>query len=490
MTPSRPVGARAWPGLGLALGAISLWLVGCAQLPDLPAPAPLKTAADWPSSQTLAGDPGSPWPQDRWWTGYGDAQLDTLIDEALAQSPDLAAAGARLAQARALTEQAGAATAPQVGAEANLSAEKLSYDYLTPRSMLPTGVNNYGEASLSLSWELDFWGRHRAALAAATSQQAARQAELAQARLLLTAGVATQYAELSRLYADRDTAAQAVAIRSKTAELLAQRLHNGLETRGSLRDAEARRAAAEGALLAVDEQIALQRHRLAALLGAGPDRGLRIQRPQLRPDHAYGLPGQLGLDLLGRRPDIAAARQLVQAQSSAIDAQRAAFYPNVNLSAFVGVQALGLGQLTDVGAHQGGISPALSLPIFSGGQLEGALRGTQARHDELVALYHATITRALQEVADNAASQRALHLRLAKAQEAVDAASEAHRLARQRYEGGLGTYLDVLLAEDNLLATLSTQTRLRALALTLDIDLQRALGGGYQVAIDATPASR
>lgn len=476
LSPLRTLPRAGW---GLVLGAASLWLVGCAQVPDLPAPAAVKTAADWASARSLSSPSTVAWPQDRWWAGYGDAQLNALIDEALAQSPDLAAASARLAQAQALTEQADAASAPQLSANASISEEKLSYNYLTPRSMLPSGINDYGRATLNLSWELDFWGRHRAALAAATSQQAAREAELAQARLLLTSSVAAQYAELSRLYATRDTAAQAVAIRSKTAELLAQRLRNGLETKGSLRDAQARRAAAEGTLLAVDEQLALQRHKLATLLGAGPDRGLAIQRPSLQLDHDWGLPAQLGLDLLGRRPDITAARLLVQAQTSAIAAQRAEFYPNVNLSAFVGVQALGLNQLSDTGSHLGGVGPALSLPIFSGGRLEGALRSTQARHDELVALYHATVTHALQDVADNAVSQRALSQRLAKAQEAVDAASEAQRLARQRYEGGLISALDVLLTEDTLLSNLNQLTQLRAQALSLDIALQRALGGGY-----------
>jgi len=468
---------------GLSLTALSavLFLQACAQLPDLAqAPQP-KAASAFQSGKSLQAA-AAQWPMDAWWTGYGDAQLDTLIDEALAGSPDLAAATARLQRAEALTQVAGSALKPQVSANATLSQDQLSYNYLTPRSMTPDGWNDYGRVTLDFRWELDFWGKNRAGLAAATSDLEAGRAELAQARLMLASGVAAGYAELSRLHANRDTAEQSVAIRQKTAELFARRYANGLETRGSLREADARRAVAEGNLLAVDEQIALQRNRLAALLGAGPDRGLSITAPTLKLDHGFGLPPELAVNLLGRRPDVVAARLQAQAQASRIAQKKAEFYPNVNLSAFVGTQSLGLDNLSKDGSRVGSIGPAISLPLFTAGRLQGELRGTQARYAETVANYNATVTRALQEVADNAVSQKALGQRLLKAQEAVDAASESHRVARNRYDGGLANYLEVLTAEDGLLSALSAQTNLRAQSFTLDIDLQRALGGGYQLA--------
>lgn len=465
-----------WP---LTTLSAALLMAGCAQLPETATAPRLKDATAF-EARTALNAPQQAWPESRWWAGYGDAQLNALIDEAMRESPTLAAAMARLARADAISQVVGSANQPQVSANASVSGDKLSYNYLTPRAMTPDGTNDYGRATLDLRWELDFWGRNRAALAAATSEQTARQAELAQTRLVLAASLAADYAELSRLYANRDTAVQAVAIRSKTAELLDKRLRNGLETRGSLRDADARRAVAEGALLAVDEQIALQRNRLAALLGAGPDRGLAIARPALKLDRSFGLPSELAVNLLGRRPDVVAARAMVEAQARRIDQKQAEFYPNVNLSAFIGVQALGLDMLGDTGSRIGGIGPAISLPIFSGGRLRGELRGAQAGHAEAVATYNATVARALQDVADQAVSLRALGQRLNKAQEAVEAASDAHRVARQRYEGGLATYLEVLIAEDNLLSSLNAQTNLRALSITLDIGLQRALGGGYQ----------
>ena len=486
---TRPFPARHRLTMPLTTLGAALFLAGCAQFPDLGATPQPKAADAFQSTASLTA-PTTQWPADQWWTAYGDAQLNALIDEALADAPDLAAAAARLQRADAVMQITGAATKPQVSANASVTGDKLSYNHLVPRSPATEGLNDYGRATLDVRWELDFWGKHRAALAAATSDVEAQRAELAQARLWLAAGVAAHYAELSRLHANRDTAARALEIRQKTASLFTQRFDNGLETRGGLRNADARRAMAEGELLALDEQMALQRNRLAALLGAGPDRGLAIAVPTLRLDRAFGLPAEISADLLGRRPDVVAARLRAEALGSRIEQKKAEFYPNVNLSALVGVQSLGLDMLAKGGSGIASFGPAISLPIFSGGRLQGELRGAHASYAEAVAVYNATVARALQDVADNAVRQKALGQRLGKAQEAVDAATEAHRVASNRYEGGLATYLDVLTAEDSLLGALSAQTHLRSASFTLDIGLQRALGGGYQRPASSTVARK
>lgn len=465
----------------LIAACAALLLAGCAQLPDLGDLPQLKTSDAFQSSDALKA-PATEWPVERWWTAYGDPQLTALIDEALADSPDLAAAMARLQRAEAMTQVAGSAMQPQVGANASITEDKLSYNFMTPRVETPQGWNDYGRATLAFQWEIDFWGKNRSALAAATSEFEAGRAELAQTRLMLASGIAADYAELSRLHANRETAVKSVKLRRKTADLFVKRFANGLETRGSAREADARRAAAEGELLALEERIALQRNRIAALLGAGPDRGLRITAPILKLDHGFGLPSELAVDLLGRRPDVVAARLQAEAQGSRIDQKKAEFYPNVNLLAFVGVQSLGLDMLARSGSDVGSFGPAISLPLFTGGRLQGELRGAHARYAETVANYNGTVARALQEVADAAVSQKALGQRLVKAEEALDAASEAYRLVRSRYEGGLANYLEVLSAEDGLLNTLSALTNLRSNSFTLDIALQRALGGGYQIA--------
>jgi len=478
-TKSLPAARR----LGLAVVALSTaWLaVGCAKLPVVAREPQLRNPDSFQSAESFQAIAAA-WPTDQWWTTYGDPQLDRLVDEALRNAPDMAAATARLEMADAMVQLSGSTRKPQVSVNASASEDRLSYNYLTPPYMTPTGWNDYGRITLDARWELDFWGKNRAGLAAATSEREALRAEWGQARLMLASGIAIHYAELSRLYANRDLGKKAVEIRQKTANLFAQRFANGLETRGSMREADARRAMAEGNLLALEEQIALQCNRLATLVGAGPDRGLTITVPTLKGGHGFGLPEELGVNLIGRRPDIVAARWQAEAQARRVEERKAAFYPNINLSAFIGFQSLGLDMLTKDGSRVGNIGPAISLPIFSAGRLRGQLRGAHAQYAEAIARYNDTLARALQEVADNAVSQKAMTQRLLKAQEAVDAATESHRVASNRYEGGLANFLEVLSAEDSLLNSLNAQTNLCFRSLMLDIGLKRALGGGYRMA--------
>lgn len=452
---------------------------GCAQLPSLDQTGKQKQASDYQTGSSLSG-PVSNWPVEHWWQVYGDPQLDALIDEALSDSPDMAAASARLRRAEAFGQIAGAVLLPQVSANVAVTDQKLSYNYLTPRTMTPNGWNDYGRATLDFNWEIDFWGKNRSRLAVVTSELEASRAELAHVRLGLAAAIATNYAELAQLFAVRDTAERSVEVRSKTAKLFSERFDNGLETKGGLSEAKARLAGVEGELLMLDEKIGLLRNRLAALLGAGPDRGHVIQRPIVKLDSDFGLPVDVAANLLGRRPDVVAARLMTDAQLKRIDQKKAEFYPNVNLSAFIGVQALGLNILTKGGSSVGSIGPAISLPIFTGGRLRGELRGTVANYDEAVANYNRTVIQALQEVASTGLSQKALSAQLAKASAAVEAAGEAHRVARNRYEGGLANYLEVLYAEDGLLNSQRDLANLQSRAFSLDVAMKRALGGGYQ----------
>lgn len=461
------------PLLVLVLG-----LSGCAQLPSLEKLAIFKPVSDYQSSVSLQA-PASAWPEEQWWKAYGDPQLNALIEEALRSSPDMTAASARLRHAEAFAQTADSATLPQVNANASISSQKLSYNYLTPQAMTPQGWNDYGRATVDLQWELDFWGKNRAGLAAATSQIDASRAELAHARLSLAAAVAGNYAELVRLYASHDTVRQSVDIRRQTVSMFEKRFANGMENQGSLSEVQSRLASAEGELLMLEEQISLQRNRIAALLGAGPDLGTSIQRPAMTVKRSYGLPDELATNLLGRRPDVVAARLQVQARLRRIDQSKAAFYPNINLSAFIGVQALRLDMLDKNGSDIGGVGPAISLPIFSGGRLKGELRGSVAAYDEAVANYNRTVTQALQDVANAGLSQKALTTQLQKAEAAVQAATESHRVARNRFEGGLATYLEVLYAEDGLLTSQRNLTALQTRSIALDVSLQRALGGGY-----------
>jgi len=225
--------------------------------------------------------PETAWPGEGWWHAYQDPQLDALIEEAFNGSPDLDLAQARLAAASGAAQIAGATRLPEVTGDVLLNESKQSYNYLIPSQALPHGWHDYGLATLNLSWELDFWGKNRSALAASMSEQRAAEIEIAQTRLILSTSVASAYAGLVDLYTLRDNAAETLALREKTVALFRQRHEFGLETLASVRQVEARRAAAQGELLALDERINLQSNAIAALMGAGPDRGwpLRVRQP-------------------------------------------------------------------------------------------------------------------------------------------------------------------------------------------------------------------
>jgi NodT family efflux transporter outer membrane factor (OMF) lipoprotein len=440
----------------------------CASVPNLGAEPQMRSASDYASGASLS-PAGAPWPDQGWWLRYGDRQLTGLIEEGLAGSPDLEAAAARFRTAQGYSQAAGAALAPTIDAFATSE--------FTKRENID--VMSEGSAGLSLSFDLDLWGKNRAALAAATSDAEAAGYELAEARLALTTGIASAYADLAQLYRQRDTLESALRIRSETLKLVSQRVEIGLDTRAELKQAEGRVSEARDDLSANEEAIGLTRNALAALIGKGPDRGLAIQRPAIAAFVAQGIPVNATIDLIGRRPDVAAYRASVEASGSRIKEARAAFYPNINISALIGLSAFGLGDIFSTSSQFGSVSPAVSLPLFHGGALSGQYRGARGRYDEAVALYNRQVITALRETADAVTSRRALDARLIESRSALADYEEANSLARKRYERGLSTYLDVLSAEESVLSARLNVAELETRAFVLDVALVRALGGGF-----------
>jgi NodT family efflux transporter outer membrane factor (OMF) lipoprotein len=454
---------RLHTSLGRYLGfLLSLLIAGCAPFPKVDPPEPEVGVQTLASKEAFSAPSGS-WPSDRWWVKYDDSQLDQLMVEALRESPSLRVAQARVRRAQAVGQIAGAPLLPQVSLEAAAGAQRLSYNYLTAPQSVARGWNDVGQVAFDMRWEIDFWGKYRAGLAAATSEIEARRAELAQAELALTTSLASSYAELARLYALKDTAERAVKVRARTQSLFAERQLHGLETKASVLEAQAKEAQAQTENLFLAEQIALEKNRLASLLGAGPDRGLQIRRPGAVLQKSLSLPKELAADLIGRRPDVIAARLKAQAQSNLVKRSEAAFYPNVNLAAIIGLQSLGLNVLGQSGSTYGRVGPAISLPIFTGGRLQGELLGARAEYDEAVAVYNNTLIHALQNVADVVTSYRALEGQLKQAERGLTAALQANQLASGRYRGGLSSYLEVLVSEDIMLTSLRVVTQSCAL---------------------------
>lgn len=466
-----------------SLLALSLSLGACAT-PDLGPRARMAEAGSLESARSLATDSvtgrtAAEWPAERWWTAYGDPQLDALVDEALAGSPSVAAAQARILQARGASEVAGAATLPRLSGQGSAGMAKQSYNNGVPAAFVPKGWKSTGTLALSGDYDLDLWGANRKALAAATSEQQAAIADARQAELMISSNVVSSYFDLARLIERGKALEDASKARASFVDLTGQRARQGIDNQSPLRRAEAAAAGARAELSANSEQILLRRHALAALLGKGPDRGLAITPPAIGSVPESGIPSDAGIALAGRRPDVVAARLRAEAAGARIDVAKAAFMPNVSLRGLIGLTSLGLSNLIDSGSTYGNTTGALSLPIFQGGRLEGGYRQARGGYDAAVASYNQTVIGALQEVADALASRDAAAAQEADAAEAARTSQIAHDLAMQRFRGGLSNYLDALTAQTAALDARQAALDAHFRTLALEVALKRALGGGF-----------
>jgi NodT family efflux transporter outer membrane factor (OMF) lipoprotein len=466
--------------LSALLGAVLLAaLSGCVDRSGWKA-APELAPAQLTASRALAGTPvdAASWPVDGWWRGYGDPQLDALVAEAIAGSPSLVVAEARLRAAQGQALAVGALKLPNVALDAEATRQRYPENGLYP----PPYAGNYyndGRVAFDLSYDIDFWGRNRALLASARSGVDAAEADRAAARLALAVAVVRGYVQLDLWYALLDVANDQLKQQTSIMELTQQRVDAGLENVARVKQSESNLALARAGIAAAQASIDLARNQLAALAGAGPDRGQSLARPRLTAPSTIALPTALPADLLGRRPDVAAARAQVQGAAQGVKAAEADFYPNVNLAAFAGLQSIGLDKLFEGSAAIVGATPALSLPLFNRRQLRGALEARQAQFDASVGQYNQTVLDAVHDVADVVTNWRALERESAEQQTAVAAAQRAYDLTTERYRAGLDNYLTVLSTENQLLLTHAVGAELAAQRLTFSVNLVRALGGGY-----------
>ncbi len=466
--------------LPLALAA-TVSVAGCASTHGLtPETQPRDANATLTSKQSFGATSDAQFPAHDWWAAYGDPQLNALIDEALAGTPSVAAADARVRQAAAQAGLANAERKPTLGASAQYIG------LLVPESIAPEGLGgdyqNIYLLGLNFKWSIDLWGAHAAQWRGALDQARATEVDAQAARLMLASNIARTYIALALAHDAAQTAEAEGARASSLAALADQRVKAGIDNQLQLRNAQATVGAAKQQAQAALQQADLARNALAALLGKGADRGRAIAKPAVLQAPAPGVPDVLPSDLLGHRPDVVAARWRVEAAGESIHVAKAAFYPAVNLNILAGLASGHLSDLfsSDAALVNGG--PALSLPIFDGGRLRNALAKSDAAYDLAVADYDQTLVGAVREVADAVQSARALEAQLATLAQAREAAQAAYSVASQRYKAGLGTQLDVLAAQRPLLQFDQQIDALRAQRLQATVDLQGALGGGLQIA--------
>lgn len=469
------------------IGAAVAFVSGCATTGGLAPHAHIESAGHLAAVRTLGpAAVGGRWPAPQWWTSLGDPQLDALVEEGLAGSPSLREAQARTRLALAAARASRAARFPAIDASGSSTRELFPGHSIYPPPYAGEW-STFNQLAASLGFEIDFWGKNRAAYEQAVGAARAAQLDAAAARIALSAAIAHAYVALERAYLERDVARTLLAEREQIYALTRERSAAGIDSRLELKEAQSALPDARERITQLDERIELTRNELAALVGDGPDRGGAIARPQLTSLPDVRLPSRLPAELLGRRPDILALRWRIESAARGIAVAKADFYPNVNLTALAGLQALGPVAFFTAANREVGVGPAITLPIFDAGRRRAALAARDAEYDAAVDQYDQSIADALREVADQLVSLRSIDEQRAEERDGLATAQDAYDLALLRYRDGIGNYLQVLATHAQLLAQRSLEADLRARAWDAAIDLERALGGGYVPASSLEP---
>jgi NodT family efflux transporter outer membrane factor (OMF) lipoprotein len=459
----------------MALGA--LLVAACVSPAGIQSTASMQSASQLATSRSLLAQ-GGQWPTLDWPTQIGGVALQKLVDEALADNPGLQAAATRLDAAAALADATRAAAGPTIGAGFSSTYQRYTENGIIPPPLAGKRKSD-NQLLLNFAYDFDFWGRHAAELRAVLAQGKVLEAEHYNARLMLATAIARSFVQLQRQFGQLDLVERQLTLRASANALTTRRIAAGLDPQGDLEGGTQQLESLRAEQSQWQQAIALSRNQLAALLGKGPDRGLSIARPAPAQMVASALPDNLPLELLGRRPDIVAARWRIEASQGAIDTARVQFYPNINLGAFVGLSSLGLSNLLKAGSLAAGIGPAIRLPIFEGGALRANLTGRVADYDGAVDTYNQALIEALHDVADQVASVRSANVQTDHQHKASLAAAKTAKLSAQRQRVGTVNRLQVIAAEAALAQQqrIELDTQLRATEARLG--LIKALGGGF-----------
>mgnify|MGYP001140212715 CR=1 FL=1 len=464
--------------------AMVLALAGCAAAParlDKPA---LRNDAPLAGLQAPAR---AGWPAAEWWRQYDDPQLDGLIGRAMRQSPDLALAQSRVRNAEQSAKLAAAQLGLTVNGSAQVTRERLSDHGLIPSQFL--GFSWYSQADLGvqLQYDFDWWGKKRATMEAALDQARAAEAQRSAAALALQYAVADTYFGWQADQARLQLAEQLLATQRQFAHIAELRVRQGVDLPDEAQKARAQLAATREMRVALDGSAKIRRAALASLLGVAP---AELPELQVRPLPASerGLPANGGLDLIARRPDIAASRWQVEAALKRTDAARAEFFPDISLTALAGLSSIDMGKLLTAGSRVFELTPALHLPIFNGGALEANYGVSKAQLGAAVAQYDSTVLAAAREVATQALGAEQVAARQREQQARLDANQRLLANAQARARQGVRDLRESLAAQAALLQQRDDAAQLQAQAVSTDLALIKALGGGYRAA-DAATAS-
>jgi NodT family efflux transporter outer membrane factor (OMF) lipoprotein len=414
-----------------------------------------------------------------WFDLFRDDTLTSLVKTALDRNFDLRIASERVLQARAAYGISRAERLPSVNASADAIASRASREGAA--AGIPEGADtdvSYLQAGFGLAWELDVWGRIRRQNEAARARYLATEAGRHAVQTTLVADVLETYTALRALDLELEIAERTREIASEGLRLTEARRTGGVASGLDVRQAEQLLYTATGQIASIRREIALTEHALSLLLGQAPreiPRGAPLSALNTPPAVPAGLPSTL----LERRPDIRQAEQELIAANAEIGAVKAAYFPRISLTGFLGVQSRALTDLLTGGAGFASAGLGAAAPLFDGGRRRGNVQLAEAIQRETLVAYERAIYTALREVADGLASHQRASEQRAQQERLVEALGESSRLAVERYRGGLDSYLPVLDAQRQLFQGELALARLRQLEVVSVVRLYRALGGGW-----------
>ena len=453
----------------MLLAALSL--AGCDLGPVFSRPDPALPAAFRASPATSQ----AAWPAPDWWRGFGSPELDALIAAARAANPDLAVAAARIRQADAQSRIAGAPLLPEAGFSGGASWRQTSVTARGQQIQADTRAYNTG---LTIGYEIDFWGKNRAAADAAQATALATRFDQQTITITVTASVAQTWFSALAARDRLDVANRNLADAQQTLRVIRGRLEAGTANALDVAQQETLVATQRARIPDLRNQMEQQLIALGILIGQ-PPAAVSVQPGTLtrlrRPIVAPGLPSEL----LARRPDVAAAEARLVAANANIRAARAAFFPSIQLTGSAGLQSVALSSLLGPGALVASLAAGITQPIFDGGTLRGRLDLSKAQQDELIALYRKAILEALTDT-DSALTALRFHAEQERLQrDAVARAQRAADIARAQLAAGTVDLTAVLQAQLTVYSAQDSLALARQ-AYFLDlIGLFRALGGGW-----------
>ena len=454
---------------------VVILLAGCAvKLPERGRVAP-----DYPAQWQVAGTETSA-PMSSWWRQFGDTTLNGLVEEALEKNHDLQAAAARMEQGRLRAAIAGAESLPQLNTSIEGNRQRNNFIGLPfpgASGVLTSRSESY-RFSLSTSWELDLWGRIRSGHLAEVAESDAARTDFVATKLSLAAQTIKAWLRLTEARQQEDYAQVNVVLIGSTTKQMRVRYELGIQPALDLRLAEANLATA-GARAeqwhAAREQAQRQ---LEVLLGRYPSGRLVEQTtlPELLPVVPVGLPS----DLLIRRPDLNAARTRLLASDVRILQAQAELYPKISLTASGGTSSDELESLMNNNFSIWSLGANLFQPVFSGGRLRANVKMAKAKAAESVMQYRSVVLSAFSEVESALAMNGAYKEREARLASAEEKARGALRLAENRYERGVESFMTILDTQRRLIEIQSQRVAVRRIRLENRVNLHLALGGGFE----------